>query len=166
MQTLIYSNRSKYKPKERHHTKPFGNFTLLLLYPHQPIYGCVFLSLCLVLTVLWMCLHILTVFLCACQDCEDSLILHCLLDNHSYQLMFCLIILIFNSFAFRWISLKTHPGYISPKKNIYIVCIKTMKLNLGLYKSAGINGFTSNTLQFNYIIKIASFFFHYRNYIL
>ncbi len=34
-----------------------------------------------------------------------------------------------------------------------------MKLNLGLYKSAGINGFPSNTLQFNYIIKIASFFF-------
>ncbi len=55
-----------------------------------------FLSLCLVLTVLWMCffVHVRTV--------RTHSFCIVFLDNHSYQLlMFCLIILIFNSFTFR-----------------------------------------------------------------
>ncbi len=42
------------------------------------------------------------------------------LDNHSYQLMFCLIILIFNSFAFRVNLIKNSSRLHFTKKKIYI----------------------------------------------
>lgn len=84
------------------------------------------LSLCLVLTVVNVFVHVESVFLCACQDCEDSLILHCLFGQSQLSVIKFLSFnqtLIFNySFAFR-VNLikKTHPGRISPqkKKKVY-----------------------------------------------
>lgn len=49
--------------------------------------------------------HVESVFLCACQDCEDSLILHCLFGQSQLSVINVLLFnqtLIFNySFAFR-----------------------------------------------------------------
>lgn len=147
-------NSSRNKPKERHHTKPVGNFTLLLLYILISHYTAVcVLSLCLVLTVVNVFVHVESVFLCACQDCEDSLILHCLFGQSQLSVIKFVLFnqtLIFNySFAFRVNLIKKliQVTFHLKKKKKFIVCIKKMKLNLWFFKSAWMNGFTSNTIM-------------------